>query len=65
MGGLKVHGQKRKYHEYPLRACRGKGEVKICRECHKAITIGQTYFDGGKYRRCHFLCAPPVKDKKP
>ena len=55
----------KEYQEYPLRSCRGKEKPKVCRECKEKITHGQTYYDGGKYRLCHYICAPlSMKEKK-
>jgi hypothetical protein len=44
----------------PLRTCRS---LHHCSVCDKAITIGQSYFDGGYGKRAHEACVDVEAEK--
>ncbi len=51
--------QKKEFYEYPKRICYSSHH---CVVCHEDIALGQEYYDGGHFRRCHIGCAPlPMK----
>lgn len=54
--------KRKKFYEYPIRTCYSRHH---CEVCAKGIFIGEKYYDGGLYRRCHVACAPPNKPNEP
>lgn len=42
------------WFKFPLRTCRTMHE---CVVCERTIRDGETYYDGGLYRRAHKACA--------
>ncbi|MCK4240845.1 MAG: hypothetical protein KAX30_04420 [Candidatus Atribacteria bacterium] len=54
--------KKKELYEFRIRTCYS---LHHCCVCHKPITLGQDYHDGGNARRCHVKCAPPKKSVEP